>query len=119
MTQSQMISIRGKDLYVEAVGPEDAPALLFLHGGPGGTGSYEFMLSQRELLSQHVRLIALDQRGVLRSEALTRRTHSPCRTCSTILKPCVNTSVIFSGLCSDTPSEDSSRPCTPTDIRNR
>ncbi|PWK15674.1 alpha/beta fold hydrolase [Tumebacillus permanentifrigoris] len=71
MTQTQWIPIRGKGLYVEAVGPEDAPALLFLHGGPGGTGCYEFMLAQRERLSQNLRVIALDQRGVLRSEALT------------------------------------------------
>lgn len=72
MTQTEWITIRGKGLYVETAGPEDAPALLFLHGGPGGIGCYEFMLAQRDRLSQHLRLIAIDQRGVLRSEALAQ-----------------------------------------------
>ncbi|KEO83514.1 hypothetical protein EL26_09945 [Tumebacillus flagellatus] len=65
------MQIRGKGLYVEVSGPEDAPPLLFLHGGPGGSGCYEFLEAQRERLSKSVRLLAFDQRGVLRSEALT------------------------------------------------
>jgi proline iminopeptidase len=67
---TETITIRGKGLYVEIHGPEDAPPLLFLHGGPGGAGSYEFMKGQGDRLSKQVRLIAFDQRGVLRSEAL-------------------------------------------------
>lgn len=69
--QTKEISVRGKRLYVEMAGASDAPALLFVHGGPGGCGCYEFMLHQRERLGKHLRLIAIDQRGVLRSEALT------------------------------------------------
>ena len=57
------------ELYVESWGPPDAPALLYLHGGPG-QGSYEFVQYQAALLSARLRGIALDQRGVLRSAAL-------------------------------------------------
>ncbi|XVU23169.1 alpha/beta fold hydrolase [Actinoplanes sp. CA-054009] len=56
-------------LHVESWGPPDAPALLFLHGGPG-QGSYEFTRHQAAHLSRDLRLIALDQRGVLRSDPL-------------------------------------------------
>ena len=66
----QIIPIRGTRLHVEFSGPEDAPPVLFLHGGPGGSGAYEYMEFQRELLGQRVRLIALDQRGTLRSDAI-------------------------------------------------
>ncbi|KPV44276.1 alpha/beta fold hydrolase [Alicyclobacillus ferrooxydans] len=54
------------DLFVEDIGDQSAPPLLYLHGGPG-TGAYDFVLYQREWLRDHVRLIAIDQRGVLRS----------------------------------------------------
>jgi proline iminopeptidase len=61
--------VRGTRLYVEVSGPPRAPAMLYLHGGPG-TGSYDFSLYQRQRLSGALRLIALDQRGVLRSDAI-------------------------------------------------
>jgi proline iminopeptidase len=64
-----LLSIQGKELYVETAGPTDAPALIYLHGGPGA-GSYDFAATQRERLAQGVRLIMLDQRGVLRSAPL-------------------------------------------------
>lgn len=54
------------DLFVEDIGNKAAPPLLYLHGGPG-TGSYDFIVFQKELLADKVRLIAVDQRGVLRS----------------------------------------------------
>ncbi|WP_206918862.1 alpha/beta fold hydrolase [Alicyclobacillus suci] len=54
------------DLFIEDIGNKSAPPLLYLHGGPG-TGSYDFVMFQRELLADKVRLIAVDQRGVLRS----------------------------------------------------
>lgn len=54
------------DLFIEDIGNKSAPPLLYLHGGPG-TGSYDFVVFQRELLADKVRLIAVDQRGVLRS----------------------------------------------------
>jgi proline iminopeptidase len=44
---------------------------LYLHGGPG-TGAYEFTLYQGERLSRSLRLVAIDQRGVLRSDPLTQ-----------------------------------------------
>lgn len=61
--------VRGKRLHVEVVGPPSAPALLYLHGGPG-TGSYDFLRHQQARLAPYLRLIALDQRGVLRSDPL-------------------------------------------------
>lgn len=65
----QLISIRGKRLFLDIRGPEDAPVLLYLHGGPG-QGSHEFMAFQGDRLSRDIRVIALDQRGVLRSDPL-------------------------------------------------
>ena len=56
-------------LFIEDIGNQSAPPLLYLHGGPG-TGSYDFVLFQKELLADKVRLIALDQRGVLRSSEI-------------------------------------------------
>ena len=64
-----LLTLNSRHLYVEEAGPADAPVLLYLHGGPG-TGCYDFMHQQRERLGGPTRLIALDQRGVLRSEPL-------------------------------------------------
>lgn len=61
---------QGKKIYVEVMGEEHLPAFLYLHGGPGA-GCYDFLLTQGELLSQFIRIIAIDQRGVLRSDAIT------------------------------------------------
>ncbi|KUO96625.1 alpha/beta fold hydrolase [Ferroacidibacillus organovorans] len=58
------------DLFVEDFGEKSAPPLLYLHGGPG-TGSYDFVLYQQDYLIENVRLITFDQRGVLRSPAIT------------------------------------------------
>ena len=63
------IKIRGKELYVDISGPVDAPAVLYIHGGPGA-GSYDFGLFQREPLSKFCRLVQFDQRGALRSQAV-------------------------------------------------
>lgn len=57
----------GADLYVEQFGPVDAPAVLFLHGGPGAS-AHAF----RELLGEDLepyRMVYLDQRGGGRSYA--------------------------------------------------
>jgi len=56
-------------LYVETWGADDAPVLLYLHGGPGQS-FYEFAHHQSALLSARLRVVALDQRGVLRSDPL-------------------------------------------------
>lgn len=55
------------DLYVEQVGPEDAPGVYFLHGGPG-YNSFSF----RDLVGddlEEYRMIYADQRGAGRSYA--------------------------------------------------
>ncbi|QQE80163.1 alpha/beta fold hydrolase [Alicyclobacillus sp. SO9] len=59
-------------LFVEEIGRSSAPPLLYLHGGPG-TGSYDFVEYQHKFLADGVRLIAMDQRGVLRSSAIADR----------------------------------------------
>ena len=53
-------------LYTDIRGDAAAPALLFLHGGPG-QGCHDFMALQGDLLGRSLRLIGLDQRGVDRS----------------------------------------------------
>jgi proline iminopeptidase len=61
--------VNGARLYVDERGDESAPPLLYIHGGPG-QGSYDFMDVQGERLSRFVRLVGVDQRGVLRSDPL-------------------------------------------------
>lgn len=65
-----LMEIRGTRLYVDQRGREDAPPLLFIHGGPGA-GSYDFLAFQGDRLSRRFRLIAVDQRGVQQSDPLT------------------------------------------------
>lgn len=65
-------------LYHTAYGPEDAPRLLFLHGGPGA--SHDYMLPQMLALASDYRLIFYDQRGGGRSRGddrapITWKTH--------------------------------------------
>jgi proline iminopeptidase len=66
------------ELYHTAYGPEDAPRLLFLHGGPGA--SHDYMLPQLLALASDYRLIFYDQRGGGRSRGedrtpITWKTH--------------------------------------------
>lgn len=56
------------EIYVEDTGPEDAPALVVLHGGPGGS-SYPYRASWGEELAGY-RVVYLDQRGSGRSPEL-------------------------------------------------
>lgn len=65
----EQLMIRGKRLFVQRWGPTTAPVVVYLHGGPG-TGSYDFAIHQGERLSRRLQLVLVDQRGVLRSEAL-------------------------------------------------
>lgn len=51
-------------LFVAEYGAADAPPLLFIHGHGGG---YHFQQCQADLLARDLRLIAPDQRGVLRT----------------------------------------------------
>ncbi|MFI5691946.1 alpha/beta fold hydrolase [Kribbella sp. NPDC051586] len=64
-----LMEIRGTRLYVEQRGAEDAPPLLFIHGGPGA-GSYDFLAFQGDRLSRSFRLTTVDQRGVQQSDPL-------------------------------------------------
>ncbi|TCC57989.1 alpha/beta hydrolase [Kribbella pittospori] len=65
-----LIEVRGTRLYVDRRGPEDAPPLLFLHGGPG-SGSYDFMSFQGDRLAEQLHVVGVDQRGVQQSDPLT------------------------------------------------
>lgn len=58
-------------LYHTAYGPEDAPRLLVLHGGPGA--SHDYMLPQMLELANEYRLIFYDQRGGGRSKDVADR----------------------------------------------
>lgn len=64
-----LMEIRGTNLYVDQRGNSNAPALLFLHGGPG-SGTYDFLSFQGDALSRRLHLIAVDQRGVQHSDPL-------------------------------------------------
>jgi proline iminopeptidase len=63
------INLTDTRLHVAIHGPEPAPALLYIHGGPG-QGAYDFVHFQGDRLSKRLRLIAPDQRGVLFSDPL-------------------------------------------------
>lgn len=65
----RLIEIRGTRLHVDQHGSRSAPALLFVHGGPG-QGAYDFVHHQAELLAAGVHLVAVDQRGSLFSDPL-------------------------------------------------
>ncbi len=66
-SDERLIPVRGTRLFVEACGDPGQPVLLYLHGGPG-MSCHEFIRWQAGLLSRELRLIAFDQRGVLRSD---------------------------------------------------
>jgi proline iminopeptidase len=66
---ARLVRINGTRMFVDERGDPDAPALLFIHGGPG-QGSYDFMRSQGDLLAARLRVIGVDQRGTLRSDPL-------------------------------------------------
>lgn len=58
----------GVEVYLEDTGPKDAPAIVVLHGGPGGS-SYALREGFGEYL-EDFRVLYLDQRGGGRSPAL-------------------------------------------------
>lgn len=66
------LTIRGKRLYVEDYNRLSDEALLYLHGGPGAS-CIDFCHYQARALSAKLRVIAIDQRGVLRSESIGER----------------------------------------------
>ncbi|MEC0178331.1 alpha/beta hydrolase [Paenibacillus favisporus] len=65
----KLMEIRGTCLFVEDFGDPRHPALLYLHGGPGAS-CMDFVSTQARTLSERLRVIAIDQRGVLRSDAI-------------------------------------------------
>jgi proline iminopeptidase len=65
----ELIEIRGKKLYVEEFGAEENPPVLYLHGGPGES-CFDFTYHQKGRLLDQFRVIAIDQRGVCRSEII-------------------------------------------------
>jgi len=64
-----LVAVEGSRLWVEQYGRVSAPALLYIHGGPG-LGVFEFSHYMRDLLAGSLRLVLVDQRGVLRSDPL-------------------------------------------------
>ncbi|GGQ98770.1 alpha/beta fold hydrolase [Deinococcus ruber] len=61
--------LNGADLYYEVAGPPDAPAVVFLHGGPG-YNSYSFRALMGESLHAY-RMVYTDMRGSGRSGPLS------------------------------------------------
>ena len=65
----RLISINGTRIFVDERGDPAAPAVLYIHGGPGQS-CYDFMRTQGDLLAERLRVIGVDQRGTLRSDPL-------------------------------------------------
>ena len=63
------VAVDGTRLHVDERGASDAPPLLYLHGGPG-QGCFDFMACQGDRLAEDLRVIGVDQRGVLFSDPL-------------------------------------------------
>ena len=63
------IGVEGTTLFVDDRGREDAPVVLYAHGGPGQS-CYDFMQVQGDRLAERLRIIGVDQRGILRSDPL-------------------------------------------------
>ncbi|WP_405058139.1 alpha/beta hydrolase [Kribbella sp. NBC_01505] len=59
------MKVNGTNLYVASYGSVESPPLLFIHGHGGG---YHWTQCQGERLGSQLRVIAPDQRGVLRSD---------------------------------------------------
>ncbi|GIG69602.1 alpha/beta fold hydrolase [Phytomonospora endophytica] len=66
---AHLTPVNGTRLFVDDRGPADAPPVLFIHGGPGQS-AFDFGHFQADHLARHVRIIAVDQRGLLRSDPL-------------------------------------------------
>jgi proline iminopeptidase len=66
---ARLVAVNGTRIFVDDRGDPGAPALLYVHGGPG-QGCYDFMKAQGDRLAARLRIIGVDQRGTLRSEPL-------------------------------------------------
>ncbi|AWI06803.1 alpha/beta fold hydrolase [Clostridium drakei] len=67
--------IREKNIYTEVLGEDSSPVLLFIHGGPGGIGTADFIKYQGHRLSKKFKIVAPDQRGVWRSQEILEEEH--------------------------------------------
>lgn len=67
--------IREKNIYTEILGEDSSPVLLFIHGGPGGIGTADFIKYQGHQLSKKFKIVAPDQRGAWRSEEILEEEH--------------------------------------------
>lgn len=65
MTQ-RYLDVNGTTVFVDDRGEQSAPALLYVHGGPG-MSCYDFMATMGDELASSMRVVGVDQRGVLRS----------------------------------------------------
>ncbi|QHW34717.1 alpha/beta hydrolase [Paenibacillus rhizovicinus] len=65
----QLIALRHTNLYIEEFGRSNEEVLLYLHGGPGAS-CIDFTCRQAIALSGALHVIAIDQRGVCRSDRL-------------------------------------------------
>ncbi|MEC3883543.1 alpha/beta hydrolase [Halobacillus sp. HZG1] len=66
---SNYLTVNNKKIYYEVHGDDNLPVFLYLHGGPG-VGCYDFIEHQGQRLSKFMKVIAIDQRGVLRSDPI-------------------------------------------------
>lgn len=66
---SDLVVAGGHRLHLETYGDPSAPAVLYVHGGPG-QGCFHFAHSQAGLLGDDVHLVLVDQRGAMRSSPL-------------------------------------------------
>ena len=73
MKDGRPIDVGDTCIWVDDSGPRDAPALLYVHGGPG-VGALEFEAYMKPALVGRVRLVSVDQRGALRSDPLAAGT---------------------------------------------
>lgn len=69
MSGQRLFSVNGTELFVDDRGDLTAPPLLYIHGGPGQS-CWDFMAAQGDRLAEDLRIIGVDQRGVLRSADL-------------------------------------------------
>ncbi|PEI43487.1 alpha/beta fold hydrolase [Bacillus pseudomycoides] len=72
LLQGKMVKVRGKKLYVEMHGSLEKHPVLYLHGGPGEM-CFDFFYHQAHRLQDSFRLIAINQRGVGRSEEIGQK----------------------------------------------